>query len=112
MGRLGGQTMTVYINNNKLQTKLYKKNYRQQAVGYLLYSIEHQLYVKNCIPYAQAIPSIRYKRILEDPTILADELKNLKQSFISRYYRTNIIDAALNRVTKPNRGNLINYNIK
>jgi len=97
----------VYINNNKLQTKLYKKPTDNKQ--YLLYSSEHPLHVKNSIPYAQAI---RYKRIIEDPTILVDELKNLKQSFISRHYPTNIIDAALDRVTKLNRVNLINYNIK
>jgi len=70
---------------------LYKKPADNKQ--YLLYySSEHPRHVKNSIPFAQAI---RYKRIIEDPTTLANELENLKQNFVSRHYPNNVIDAVI-----------------
>jgi len=77
---------------------LYKKPTDNKQ--YLLYISEHPRHVENSIPFAQAI---RYKRIIEDPIMLANELENLKQKFVSRHYPNNVINAAITRVNNLNR---------
>lgn len=97
----------VYIDKNKLRTKLYKKPTDKKQ--YLHYHSEHPLHVKNSIPYAQAL---RYRRIIEDDTILNADLEKLKAKFISRNYPEFIIDRAINKVIKLNRSDIIQYKSK
>ena len=97
----------VYIENNKVKTKLYKKPTDNKQ--YLHYNSEHPMHVKNSIPYAQAL---RYRRIIEDDFILEGELKKLKESFTSRLYPDLIVDTAIDKVLKLNRSEIIRYKPK
>lgn len=97
----------VYIDNNKIKTRLYKKPTDNKQ--YLHYSSEHPTHMKNSIPYAQAL---RYRRIIEDDNILDLELSKLTDSFASRGYPERILNDAINRVLNLKRDDLINYKVK
>jgi hypothetical protein len=97
----------VYIENNKVKTKLYKKPTDNKQ--YLHYNSEHPMHVKNSIPYAQAL---RYRRIIEDDSILHEELEKLKENFTSRLYPDIIVDTAIAKVLKLNRSEIIRYKPK
>ena len=97
----------VYIENNKVKTKLYKKPTDNKQ--YLHYNSEHPTHVKNSIPYAQAL---RYRRIIEDDLILQGELEKLKENFTSRLYPDSIVDSAIDKVLKLNRSEIIRYKPK
>jgi hypothetical protein len=97
----------VYIDNNKIKTKLYKKPTDNKQ--YLHFNSEHPAHIKKAIPYAQAL---RYRRIIEDDEILKLELDKLKSNFISRNYPVNILDTALDRVSNLNRLDIIKYKEK
>lgn len=96
---------TVYIENNKVKTKLYKKPTDNKQ--YLHYNSEHPKHVKNAIPYAQAL---RFRRIIEDDSIFKIELEKLKDSFLDRLYPEKVLNLAIDRVSKLNRLDTIQYN--
>ena len=97
----------VYIEENKVKTKLYKKPTDNKQ--YLHFNSEHPQHVKTAIPYAQAL---RYRRIIEDDNILKIELDKLKSNFLNRLYPVDVVDAAINRVCNLNRLDLIQYKTK
>jgi hypothetical protein len=97
----------VYIDNNKIKTKLYKKPTDNKQ--YLHYDSDHPQHVKNAIPYAQAL---RYRRIIEDDKILEIELEKLKQNFLDRAYPENVVNSAFNRVLALDRMDVIKYKNK
>lgn len=98
---------SVYIENNKLLTKLYKKPTDNKQ--YLHFDSEHVNHVKKGIPYAQAI---RYKRIIVDQNILHEEMASLRSRFISRGYPVDIVDPGLKRARDLNRLDLLKYKDK
>jgi hypothetical protein len=97
----------VYLEDNKLKTKLYKKPTDNKQ--YLHFNSEHPQHVKKAIPYAQAL---RYRRIIEDDEILDTELCKLASSFILRAYPENIVHNAINKARNLNRSELIQYRNK
>jgi len=97
----------VYLENNELKTKLYKKPTDNKQ--YLLYNSEHPNYMKNATPYAQAL---RYRRITSDDKILDEELKYLRKAFISRGYPKDIVDPQILNAQRQNQLDTIRYNAK
>ncbi len=98
---------TVYLENNILKTRLYKKPTDNKQ--YLHFHSEHPKHVKSAIPYAQAL---RYRRIIVDDQILDSELKNLLDNFISRAYPINIVTKAIDRAKGLKREDLLRYKNK
>lgn len=94
----------VYIEQNKVKTKLYKKPTDNKQ--YLHFNSEHPQHVKTAIPYAQAL---RYRRIIEDENILKVELEKLKSNFLNRLYPENVVNTAIDRVCNLNRLDIIKY---
>lgn len=94
----------VYIENNKLKTKLYKKPTDNKQ--YLHFDSDHPKHVKKSIPYAQAL---RYRRIIEDNDILKTELTKLKSNFTTRNYPEDLVNAAINKVINLDRNEVIKY---
>jgi len=92
----------VYIKDNKIHTKLYKKTTDKKQ--YLEYNGNHPDHIKNAIPYAHAL---RYKRIISDPDILTIELTKLRNNFINRANPPLIIDTAIDRVNQIDRFDLL-----
>ena len=73
---------TLYIdNNNRLQTKLYKKPTDRQ--NYLHRKSEHPESLKKNIPYSQAL---RIKRIWSNEEEFKNSCKALKKRFVPRGY--------------------------
>jgi GIY-YIG catalytic domain len=97
----------VYIENNKIRTRLYKKPTDNKQ--YLHFSSEHPQHVKKAIPYAQAL---RYRRIIEDDEILKLELEKLRQNFLIRKYPETIVETAIDRASNLDRLSVIKYNVK
>ncbi len=97
----------VYVEDNIVKTKLYKKPIDKKQ--YLHYSSEHPNYMKNSIPYAQAL---RYRRIISDDTILNKELIKLTDTFVSRSYPPLIIEQQINKIYSLKRSELIQYKEK
>lgn len=71
----------VYIENNKLKTKLYIKPTDKKQ--YLHFTSSHPQYTKTAIPYSQAL---RYRRIITEDSILQTELAQLQHKFSARQY--------------------------
>jgi hypothetical protein len=97
----------VYLDNNIVKTKLYKKPTDNKQ--YLLFNSEHPFHVKKSIPYAQAI---RYKRIIADNEELHRELNKLKHNFTTRLYPISAINTALEKIEKLDRNHLLTYKNK
>lgn len=97
----------VYIENNTVKTKLYKKPIDKKQ--YLHYNSEHPNYMKNAIPYAQAL---RYRRIISEDSMLNNELQNLADTFTARGYPSINVDQQINKVYSLNRLELIEYKEK
>ena len=97
----------VYIEDNIVKTKLYKKPIDKKQ--YLHYNSEHPNYMKNSIPYAQAL---RYRRIISEDTVLNEELIKLADSFINRGYPTTIIEQQINKIYPLKRSDVIQYKEK
>ena len=97
----------VYLEQNKVKTKLYKKPTDNKQ--YLQFKNEHPRHVKKAIPNAQAL---RYKRIIVDDNIFKEELVKLKSNFLNRSYPEDIVDTAINRASNLNRLEIIKYKTK
>ena len=97
----------TYIDNNKIKTKLYKKPTNKKQ--YLSYNSEHPAHMKKSIPYAQAL---RYRRIIEDDTILDQELETLQNNFTSRGYPLKTTNDQIKKARHLNRQTTITYKIK
>src|ERR1051325_1102470 len=97
----------VYIENNTIRTKLYKKPTDNKQ--YLHFNSEHPQHVKKAIPYAQAL---RYRRIIEDDVIFNLELEKLKNNFLMRQYPISVLNNAIDRVSTLDRSDVIEYKIK
>lgn len=95
---------TVYIENNTIKTKLYKKPTDKKK--YLHFTSIHPFHVKKSIPFSQAL---RYKRIIVDPTILSKEILNLKSAFLKRNYPSKLLDSQINKINNFNRASLLQY---
>lgn len=95
---------TVYIDNNTIKTKLYKKPTDKKK--YLHFTSIHPFHVKKSIPFSQAL---RYKRIIVDPTILSKEILNLKSAFLKRNYPSKLLDSQINKINNFNRTSLLKY---
>jgi len=94
----------VYIEDSTIKTKLYKKPIDKKQ--YLHYNSEHPNFMKNSIPYAQAL---RYRRIISDDSILNNELIKLADTFIRRGYPPTIIEEQINKIRTLERSELIKY---
>lgn len=94
----------TYIENCLIKTKLYTKPTDKKQ--YLHYKSGHPFYVKKAVPFSQAI---RYKRVIEDETILKYELDKLKDTFEVRGYPTAILDTCISKVHAIDRSELLVY---
>jgi len=95
---------TVYIENKKIQTKLYKKPTDNKK--YLAFNSAHPKHVKKAIPYSQGL---RIKRIVSDANNLDIELQILANKFIDRGYPKPLIEKELARIEEIPRNTLLTY---
>jgi Reverse transcriptase (RNA-dependent DNA polymerase)/GIY-YIG catalytic domain len=98
---------TVYVEDGKIKTKLYRKPTDKKL--YLHFTSNHPVHVKKAIPYSQAI---RYRRIINDQSILTTELDDLHTRFTTRGYPDNLVKDQLNRVLTVSRQSTLTYNTK
>jgi len=95
------------INDNKRHTKIYRKpTYRVQ---YLHFASNHPNHVKTAIPYSQAL---RYRRIIDEDSVLTAELEKLKHFFEIRGYQAQRINTEINKAKNIAREDTLIYKTK
>jgi len=98
---------TVYIKNNRLLTKLYRKPTDRQS--YLNNKSYHPNSTKRGIPYSQAL---RMKRICSEQDELKKNLDHLKLTLLSRGYAKDHIDTQFQKVMSTKREDTLKYKSK
>ena len=91
----------VYIKNNKLYTKIYRKKDRQT---FLNINAEHPKSLKSRIPYRQAL---RIKRICSKTTDFDYHLQELKERLVNQGYNKKSIDQLFSKVKTIDRNELL-----
>ena len=94
----------VYVQDNIVYTTIYNKPTNKKQ--YLHYSSYHPRHVTKAIPYSQAL---RYRRIIEDDSILKTELNNLMKLFINRGYPEKIMKETFKKILTIDRNTTLNY---
>lgn len=94
----------VYINGGLLHTKVYTKPTDKKQ--FLYYSSCHPRHVLKAIPYSQAL---RYRRNTSDDFIFKESLQTLRQQFLNRGYPPSLLDKELDKVTKVDRYDTLQY---
>jgi GIY-YIG catalytic domain len=97
----------TYVDNNIIKTKLYKKPTNKKQ--FLSFNSEHPAHMKKSIPYAQAL---RYRRIIQDETILDDDLVTLQNNFINRGYPQDTTIQQILKAKNLDRQSTITYKAK
>jgi len=98
---------TVYIKNNRLLTKLYRKPTDRQS--YLNNKSYHPNSTKRGIPYSQAL---RMKRICSEQDELKKNLDHLKLTLLSRGYAKDHIHTQFQKVMSTKREDTLKYKSK
>ena len=88
----------ISIINNKIETDLYRKE--TDRIQYLLPSSCHPTHIFNNIPYSLAL---RLVRICSQKENLKIRLEELKVMLLSRNYRKNIVNAAIDKALNTPR---------
>ena len=96
---------TTYLQDNTIKTTIYTKPTDKKQ--YLHFNSCHPFHTKKAIPYSQAL---RYRRIIEDDSLLLPELQDLKRKFLLRGYPNTLLDTQLQRVHTINRNDTLTYN--
>ena len=97
----------VYIKNNRLLTKLFRKKTDRQS--YLHNQSYHPSSTKKGIPYSQAL---RIRRICSETTDLDHNLKQLKSTLLKRGYQEKHIQSQIDKANKINREDTLKYKNK
>ena len=92
----------IYIKNNKLHTKLFRKKTYHQT--FLNINLEHPILLKNSILYSQAL---RIKRICSTKKDFDHNSRELKERFLKQGYDQRLVDEQLEEVNKLVRDNLL-----
>ena len=92
----------VYIENNKLYTKIYRKKTDRQT--FLNVSSEHPKYLKSSIKYSQVL---RIKRVYLKTTDFKYYLHKLKERFVKQGYNKNPIDQQFSKVKTIGRNEVL-----
>ena len=87
--------------NNNIQTTLYRKPTDQQA--FLHAKSEHPRSLKSSIPYSQAL---RLKTICSTSTEFDKNCAFIKQKFLDRQYKEEVLDEQIKKVDKTERKRL------
>ena len=87
--------------NNNIQTTLYRKPTGQQA--FLHAKSEHPRSLKNSIPYSQAL---RLKTICSTSTECDKNCAIIKQKFLDRQYKEEVLDEQIKKVDRIERKEL------
>ena len=95
-------TLIYKDKNNTLQTTLHRKSTDQQS--YLHAHSDHPKSLKRSIPYSQAL---RIKTICSTLTEYKKHCAILKQNFIERAYKENILKDQINKVDNIDRKDLL-----
>ena len=93
---------TVYIKNNRLYTKTYKKP--SDRASYLHHTSYHPFALKKNIPYGQAL---RMKRINTEQKEYERSINNLKTSFLKRGYKEKELEEHFHRASNKDRNELL-----
>ena len=97
----------MYIKNNKLYTKIYRKQTDQYS--FLHIDSEHPKSLKVSISYIQAI---RIKRICTTSQDFEYHCKELRQRFLEQRYDSGLLDKYIITVQKLDRNEIIKGNKK
>ena len=97
----------VHIKNNKLYTKIYRKQTNRQS--FLHINSEHPTSLKDRIPFSQA-PQI--KRICTTSKGFGHHFKELKQRFLELGYNSELLEKHIKTVEKLDRNEPIKGNKK
>ena len=92
----------IYIKNNKLHTKIFRKKTDYQT--FLNINSEHPKSLKNSIPYSQAL---RVKRICSTKKDFDHHSRELKERFLKQGCDQKLADELLERVDKLTRDDLL-----
>ena len=92
----------IYIKNNKLHTKIFRKKTDYQT--FLNINSEHPKSLKNSIPYSQAL---RVKRICSTKKDFDHHSRELKERFLKQGYDQKFVDEQLEKVYKLLRDDLL-----
>ena len=95
----------VYIKNNKLYTRIYRKQTDRQS--FLHIDSEHPKLLKGSILYRQAL---RIKRICTTSKEFEHHCKELKQQFLEQRYDSELLDKHIKTVEKLDTNKLITGN--
>ena len=95
---------TVYVKNGTLHTKLYVKPTDKKK--YLHFTSSHPRHIKKSIPFSQAL---RYRRIIDEESILKTEIDKLKHKFIRRDYPPDQINQQIDRIFTLERTKTLEY---
>ena len=87
--------------NNNIQTTLYRKPTDQQA--FLHAKSEHPRSLKGSIPYSQAL---RLKTICSTSTEFDKNCAAIKQKFLDRQYKEEVLDEQIKKVDRTERKGL------
>ena len=91
----------IYIRNNKLYPKIYRKETDRQ--NFLQINSEHSISLKNSIPYSHVL---RVKRTCSTIQIFKLHCSELKQKFIEKGHKSDILDKHILTVEKLNKWNV------
>ena len=94
-------TMLYKDENNNIQTNLYRKLTDQQA--FLHAKSEHPRSLKSSIPYSQAL---RLKTICSKSTEFDKNCAIIKQNFLDRQYKEEVLDEQIKKVDRIERKEL------
>ena len=97
----------VYIKNNKLYTKIYRKPTDRQ--NFLHYNSEHPKLLKDSIPYSQTLRIKRICSTITDFQYFATELKN---KFTDKGCSSNLLDKNISRVKNLDRREILKEKTK
>lgn len=97
----------VYIQDNRLMTKLYVKPTDRQA--YLHYTSAHPTHTKKSLPYSQAL---RIRRNTTDDAVLLNSLRDLTKTFAQRGYAKDFILEQTNKVLDRTQTQLLVKRLK
>lgn len=94
----------VYIQDNTVYTTIYTKPTDKKQ--YLHYTSHHPPHVTKSIPYSQAL---RYRRNIEDDSILRTELDTLMKLFQNRGYPKKLLNNTIKKILLIDRHTTLTY---
>lgn len=94
----------TYIVDDVIRTTLYiKPTDRKQ---FLFFTSCHPSHIKRAIPFSQAL---RYRRIIDDDSMLKLELENLRSKFLKRGYPPRLLQESFDKASKIDRSSTLRY---